>query len=546
MYIRNLLSTLGMIGVLLCALVGQARASVPVLHLGNGGEPRDLDPHIVTGVPEFHIIQNVFEGLVGKDPKTLEPTTAAAQSWKISDDGRVYTFKIRPNAKWTNGDPLTAEDFVYSVRRLVDPKTASEYAQQMGFYIKNGKGVFTGEIKDFSKLGVKALDQKTLEITLENPVPFFLGLLYHHSMLPVHRPTIEKFGQRWTRPENIVSNGAFILTNWEINKAITIKKSPNYWDKDKVKLEQANFYPVEKEDTEEKMFRANELHVTNQVPLEKIPTWQKDKSGVYLQHPYLGTYFYRINTKRPPLDKKEVRQALALAIDREKIVKLVTRGGQLPGTTFTPPGIGGYHPTPRLPKDGGGIAKAKELLAKAGYPDGKGFPEIDLLYNTSDSHKKIAEVIQQMWKQNLGINIKLFNQEWKVYLDNERTFNYSISRAGWVADYNDPNNFLDMFITGGGNNKTGWSNPKYDQAIDQAAAVAPVQFKNVKDLKKQARLLHKKRFEFFQQAEDILLDELPVIPIYIYSRVYLKSPKIVGWYPNIEDIHPLKFVSLAP
>lgn len=499
-----------------------------IINIGNGGEPKDLDPHIVTGVPEFRILLNTFEALVAKDPKTLEPIPGVAESWKISKDGKVYTFKLRKNAKWSNSDAVTAQDFVYSWTRLLLPATASEYNYQ-GFYIKGARDFNAGKTKDPSTLGIKALDPHTLEVTLENPTPFFLSLLYHHSLMPVHKATIEKFGVRWTRPENIVSNGAFMVKKWEVNKVITLEKNPHYWDAGKVALTQANFFPIEKHDTEEKMFRSKELHVIDEVPLEKMPVWQKDKSGSYVNYPYLGSYFYLFNTKLKPLDNKDVRRALSLAIDRKKLVNFVTRGGQLPGTLLTPPGTGGYKPIARLPEDLSQIKKAKELLAKAGFPDGKGFPKLDILYNTNENHKKIAEAIQQMWKENLGIDVGLFNQEWKVYLDAQHSLNYQIARKGWIADYNDPNTFLDMFVTDGGNNNTGWSNKKYDNLIAAAA-------------KEKSQ---EKRFKIFQEAEDILLDELPIMPIYIYTRNILLSRDVQGWHPNVEDIHPLKYVSIV-
>lgn len=511
------------------APMARAAATPQVINIGNGAEPKDLDPHIVTGVPESHIIMNILEPLVGKDPKTLAPIPAAAESWTMSKDGKVYTFKLRKSAKWSNGDPVTAQDFIYSWTRLLTPATAAEYAYQ-AFYIKNGEAFNKGKIKDAAQLGIKAIDPYTLEVTLENPTPFFLALLFHHSLSPVHKATVEKFGARWTRPENIVVNGPFTVAKWEMNKVITLKKNDKYWDKDKVTLTEVNYYPVEKQDTEEKMFRSKELHITNEVPLEKIPFWQKDKSGVYQQHPYLGTYYYWLNTTKPPLNNKLVRKALALSIDRERLVKYVTRGGQLPATVFTPPGCGGYSATPRLPKDLSRLAEAKELLKKAGYADGKALGPIEISFNTSDAHRKIAEAIQQMWKQNLGLDMRLMNQEWKVFLDTQRTKNYQISRMGWIADYNDPNTYLDMFVTDGGNNHAGWSNKEYDSLIAKAAK----------------ELDQKKRLALFQKAEDILLDELPIVPVYIYTRVYLKSKAVQGWFENIEDIHPLKFVSISP
>ncbi|MBI3293483.1 MAG: peptide ABC transporter substrate-binding protein [Deltaproteobacteria bacterium] len=498
------------------------------IHIGNGAEPKDLDPHICTGVPEFHIIMNIFEGLVGKDPRTLDPIPGVAEKWEVSQDGLHYTFHLRKNAKWSNGDPVTAQDFVYSWIRLLKPETAAEYAYQ-GYYFKNGKLFNEGKLKDTSQLGFKAVDDYTIQANLENPTPFFLSLLYHHSLYPVHQKTIEKFGQRWTRPENMVTNGAFALDRWEMNKIISIKKNPNYWDKDTVKLAGAHYYPTENLDTEEKMFRRGELHITNEVPLEKILTWQADKTGVYQTGPYLGNYFYWINVTKPPLDNKLVRRALNLGFDRTKIVKFVTRGGQAPAQFFTPPGTGNFMPKSALPADLSLVAEAKKLLAQAGYPEGKGLPPIEILYNSHPGHKKIAEALQEMWKSNLGVEIKLFNQEWKVYLDTMRTKNYQLGRQGWIGDYNDPNTFLDMLMSDNGNNRSGWASQAYDAVMAKA--------------QKERNL--NKRLVYFQQAEELIMEDLPVIPIYIYTRTFLKHAAVQGWYPNIEDIHPLKNVSLA-
>lgn len=525
MYWKRILT----LAISLTFFTGCTKSSGPknVLNLGNGTEPKDLDPHLTTGVPEHNIIQNLFEPLVLKDPITLEPTPGTAESWTISKDAKTYTFKLRPTAKWSNGDPVTAEDFVYSWRRLLDPKTAAEYAYQ-AFYIVGGKELNAGKLRDPSKLGVRALDPHTLEVKLVRPVPFFLRLLFHHSLTPVHRATIEKHGMRWTRPENMVNNGAFLLHRWQMNQVISLKPNPLYWNRQIVKLDQVNLYPIEKADTEEKMFRSKQLHATYDLPVEKIPYWKNDKSGVYQNHPYLGTYYYSFNVTKKPFTDKRVRKALTLAIDRKSLVENVLKAGQMPGTFFTPPGAGGFQPIPRLPADLSRLEEAKQLLKEAGYPGGKGLPKLEMMYNTSENHKKIAEAMQQMWKVNLGVEAVLYNQEWKVFLDSRQTGNFMLAREGWIGDYNDPNSFLDLFVTGGGNNHGRYSNAKYDALIEQASVEQDPQ----------------KRLQIFQQAEDILLEELPVLPLYIYTRNFLRDPRVEGWNNNVEDYHPLALIRL--
>lgn len=501
-----------------------------VLHLGNGAEPSDLDPQITTGVPEDQIESALFEGLTAPDPKTLQPEPGVAESWKISADGKTYTFKIRANAKWSNGDKLTAKDFVYSWQRILEPALASEYAYML-YYIDKAEEYNTSKEKDFSKVGVKAQNDQTLEVRLKNSTPFFLSLLSHHSTYPVHKATIEKFGKmeargtQWTRPGNLVSNGPFTLKQWDMNKVVALAKNENYWDAAAVKLKGVNFYPTDSQQTEEKMFRSGELHHTNEVPLAKIETYKKENPTALRIDPYLGTYFYRVNVTKKPFDNVLVRKALAMAIDRNAIVKRVTKGGQIPAEAFTPPELAGYTANAKLPYD---VAQAKKLLAQAGYANGKGFPTTELLFNTSETHKTIAEAVQQMWRRDLNIDITLVNQDWKVYLDSQKQLNYQLSRSAWIGDYLDPNTFLDMFVTGGGNNNTGWSNKEYDVLIKKAG--------ETKDAN--ARLV------FFQKAEEILLDEAPIMPVYTYTRVYLQRPEVRGWYANIQDRHPLKYVYL--
>jgi oligopeptide transport system substrate-binding protein len=498
-----------------------------ILRIGNGGEPKDLDPQTETGMPEYRILRNLFEGLVDLDPKTLEPIPGVAESWTLSRDHRTYLFKLRPQAKWSNGEPLTAWDFVYSWQRLLSPTTAATNASQ-AFSIRNAKEFTTGKLKDPSRLGFHAVNRHTLQVTLESPVPYFLRLLHHPAFFPVHRKTIEKFGNRWTHAGNMVSNGAFSLEQWKINTVVRLKKNPWYWDAARVKLTEASFFPVQEEDTEEKMFRRGALDLTSEVPLEKVPFWKNDRSGSYQEASYLGSYFYWINVSKPPLNQKDLRKALALSIDRSKLIQYVLKGNQLPGQFLVPPGCGGYHPPEVLPKDLSRLNEARRLLAGAGYPGGKGFPPIEILYNTNQGHKKIAEALQGMWKTNLGIEIKLRNLDWKTMQNAQRTGDFQLSRMGWIADYNDPMSFLELFISHNGNNAAGYANPAYDRKIAEAN-----------------REKHPgKRLDSLRQAEEMLLDDMPLIPIYIYTRYFLKNPRVRGWEANLEDYHPLKRVSL--
>ncbi len=489
------------------------------LHWGNGTEPQSLDPHIATGVPEHHIISSLMEGLVHKDGETLEPRPGVAKSWDISADGRVYTFYLRQDARWSNGDLHNAHDYVWSWWRALQPALGNLYAY-MYFPIANAKAYYDGEISDFSQVGVKALGDYVLQVTLTEPIPYFLQLLDHYSTYPVHRATIEKFGAadqrgtRWTFEGNIVGNGAFKLKEWKINRRITVERNPHYWNAENVRLNQVVFYPTENVTTEERMFRAGQLHYSG-IPSDKIQAYsQSDDPSLRIQ-PYLGVYFYRLNVDKPQLSDKRVRRALGMTINRDQLVSQITKGGQIPAYAITPPGTMGYYPESDLAFD---PEAAKKLLAEAGYPNGEGFPTTEILYNTSEGHRKIAVALQQMWKKHLNIDVVLLNQEWKVYLDTVSNHHYEIARAGWIGDYVDPNNFLDMFLCNGGNNRTHWCNPEYDQIILQQVPKAKT---------------HQQRLELFQQAETILLDEMPVIPIYIYTSNNLVHPTVKNFGRNI-------------
>lgn len=525
----------------LCILIGSCTSGEPpnvvtgtrgqILHLGNGTEPQGLDPHLITGVQEHRIVSALLEGLVSKNPATLAPEPGVAEQWFVSDDNRTYTFKLRNNARWSNGDAVTAQDFIYSWKRVLMPRLGSQYAYML-FYIKNAEQFYNGDITDFKKVGITAIDDYTLQVELKQPTPFFLQLLDQPIYYPVHRKTIEKYGAmdergtRWTRAGNFVGNGPFTLKEWVLNRIIIVKKNPDYWDAESVRLNAIHFYPIDSITTEERMFRAGQLHVTNDVPTQKIEIYKKEHPEYLHISPYLGTYFYNLNTTIPPLDDARVRKALAMSINREQIVKNITKGGQIPAYTLTPPDTNGYTAPAAFEYD---IDGARKLLAEAGYPGGKNFPELTLLYNTSEGHRQIATAIQQMWKTALNIDISLENQDWKVYLDNQRTMNYQISRASWIGDYLDPNTFLELYVSNGGNNRTGWSNPRYDKLIAQAANTQNQQ----------------QRYAVFMEAEKILMNEMPIIPIYTYSNVYLISPDVKGWYSNILNYRAYKYIYLS-
>jgi oligopeptide transport system substrate-binding protein len=502
-----------------------------ILHFGNGTEPQGLDPHVVTGIPEMNIVNALFEGLTVKNPYTLEPEPGVAQSWDISADGLTITFHLNPQARWSNDDPLTAADFVWSWQRALNPAMGNQYAYML-YPLENAEAFATGKEQDFTAVGVKALDDHTLQVRLNAPTPYFIQLMDHHSTFPVHRATIEKYGKAsdrftpWTRVENIVGNGPFRLTDWQLNRRITVAKSDTYWDQGRVKLNGIVFYPTENISSEERMFRVGQLHYTQVIPLNKIPVYRAMDNSPYANAPYLGTYYYLFNINKPPLDDVRVRQALAMAVDRERLINSVMHGSTVPAYSITPPGTLGYQP-PKL--FGHDVARAQQLLADAGYPDGAGWPGLELTYNTSESHLKVAVALQQMWKDALNIDVTLRNQEWKVYLDSVDQMNFQMARRGWIGDYVDPNNFLDLFLCGGGNNNTGFCDPRYDALVKQQAPRAKSR---------------EERYALLSAAETLLMEQMPILPIYTYTSNHLINPSVGGMPANLMDYVNFRYVSL--
>ncbi|MDR3584443.1 MAG: peptide ABC transporter substrate-binding protein [Desulfosporosinus sp.] len=492
-----------------------------------GIEPKTLDPQISDGVPEAIIELNMFEGLMRLDKDNL-PQLAIASSVDVSVDGLVYTIKMK-DTKFSNGDPLTAADFKASWLHALDPAAASTFSYQM-FYIKNGE-TYNGNKAKAEDVGIKVVDPKTLEVTLEAPCPFFKSLLAAPIYFPVDQKNVQA-NKNWnTEAATFVSNGPFSMKSWSHNDKIVLLKNPNYWDAANVKLTVLDFDLVEDGKASTTAFEAGQLDGNYNLTPEDITRFKKD--GTLKQAPQLGTYFYRINTTKKPLNDPRVRQALSIALNRQDLVDNVFKGGQVPAFAFVPGGIPDATPGKDFRTTGGNyfiedIAKAKQLLADAGYPDGKGFPDLTILYNTNGSHQIPAQAIQDFWHKNLGINVKLLGQEWKVYLQSQESLQYDISQAGWLGDYIDPMTFMDMFVTKGGVNQTGWSNAQYD--IDIAAV------KKTGDQTVRIQSMH--------DAEKILMTDMPIIPIYFYVNNCVLKDNIKGVLVDPQGYYDFKSVTV--
>jgi oligopeptide transport system substrate-binding protein len=539
-----LLATLLIVGGLLWLGAGRTTATTtaysPTLQEANrnkillttvGSEPRTLDPQASQGVTEHHIIMSMIEGLVAPsidDQAKVVP--GMADRWQHNEDYSVWTFHIGEDRKWSNGDPVTAQDFVFSYQRMLTASFGAQYSDNL-FILKGAEDYYRGKITDFDQVGVKALDPHTLRIELVGPTPYLLSLVQHDSWLPVNPKAILKFGNidtrdsKWTRAENYIANGPFKMKSWRPNDVIEVVRNPLYWDAANVKLNGINFYSIENGNTQERAFQAGQLHMTDQIPLDKVPYYRRKHPELIRIDPYEGVYFYRINVARKPLDDPKVRLALNLSVDREAIVKNILREDQKPATGYTPPGMGDYQPLDRMHYD---PARARQLLAEAGFPNGKGFPKFTIHFNTMESHRAIAEAIQQMWKEELNIDVGLENQEWKVYLDTQNNKNYDLSRSGWIGDFMDPVTFLSMWTAGNGNNNTNWGNPKFDAFIEQATRTGDP----------------KARLEILHQAEDLFLSESPVVPISWSNNAYLLQPSVQNWKPLVLGNHNYKYIDL--
>jgi oligopeptide transport system substrate-binding protein len=569
----------------------------------NETEIESVDPAIITGQPEGRIAWSIFEGLTRPRAEDNLAEPGVAERWDISPDRRTYTFHLRDNARWSNGDPVTAGDFHYSFRRFLDPMTAAEYGYQ-AWYIVNArrysfgtKGIGPGDpvevelnppanvpntvrgkvllgelvriennedqpnggrsnrvfvveidgrerrfkaadddervpegiehcrqvLLDFREVGVRVIDDRTLEIRLENPTPYFLDLLAFYPLSPLHRSCVEKYGTpAWTKPQNIVTNGAFRLNERRIRDRMRLVRNEMYWDRDNVKLEVVDALSIEDRTTAFNLYMSGMADWITYPPITALREVraQKPPRNDFNPAPILTTYFYLVNTKRPPLDNVLVRRALSAALDREEITRIATAAGEQPAFNLVPPGLHGYTEQKCPPYD---PEQARKLLAEAGYPGGIGLPRIEIHYNTEQGHQAIAELARKQWQRELGINVTLRNEEWASAQATQQRMDFMISRRSWGGDYHDPNTFLDMFVTGGQNNNTGFSNAEYDRLIADAAREPDEQ----------------KRMRMLERAERILMDELPIIPIYFYVSRNMVKPHVRGFCNNLQDSHPL-------
>jgi oligopeptide transport system substrate-binding protein len=588
----------------------------------NGTEVKSLDPAIVAGQPENRMVNALFEGLVRWHPETLEPIPGVAERWEISADQLTYTFHLRADARWTDGSPVTAADFLYSLRRFLDPRTGAEYAYQ-AWYVRNARRytggaravrpgdavevelnlpvdaintlrgeVLRGELVrvesaageplaaaeldkaaqvpdlavdnwtfvvavdggetrfriaddpdarrpppagirwcrqvllDFNQVGVRALDERTVEFTLEHPTAYFLNLLGFYPLFPVQRACVEKFGSpEWTEPSNIICNGPFKPLFRQLRDRTRVVKSDSYWNSGEVRLQSVDFLACESTTTGLNLYLTGKVDWIYDVPppaLRQLLKEEPPRDDLNPQ-PMLNTYFYLLNTTRKPLDDVRVRRALSLAMDRTELTSRLLAAGEQPAYSLVPPGLPGYDPPQTAHEDAN---TARRLLAEAGFPGGRGFPVLEILYNTHEGHQAIAQLIRKQWQRNLGIRVRTRNEEFATLLNSQRALNYDVSRLGWIGDYSDPNTFLDMFVTGGENNRTGWSSPEYDGLI-AAAAREP-------DAAARMKLL--------ADAERILMHELPLIPFYFYVSKNMVKPYVRGFYNNIQDHHPLSAI----
>ncbi|HEX2795153.1 MAG TPA: peptide ABC transporter substrate-binding protein [Croceicoccus sp.] len=527
--------------IVFCALLACAcnSNSAPVdralengmLIVANGAEPTTLDPHLTVGQPEANIMSALSEGLVVQDPDDYGAVRpGVAKSWRHSDDFRQWTFELRKDARWSDGRPLTADDFVYSFRRMLSPRLGSEAADLL-HVISNAAAYNEGKIDDFAEVGIAAPDPHRLELTLEYPAPYLLSMLAGSAFFPVNRSAVEAGGvyddaeNRWASVGTYVGNGPFLLSEWRVNQFVLLERNPQYWDAANVALNAVRFVPLVNQDEELQAFLDGKVHATTSIPSENLALARKLRPEAIVNEELLGVDMYQFNTRQHPFDDVRVRRALAMALDRQELVR--EAGGDRKAVAgFVPPGIPGY---PTVPVPAPDIERARRLLAEAGYPAGKGFPATTILVNDFKPHREMANRVSAMWRRTLGITVDVQAMSWKNYLDATATRQFQIARIGWVSGYLDPGAFLDILKSIGFRRETGWSDPDYDATIEMARGMTD----------------RAKRMATMRRAEDLMLAQQPVMPISNYSTTYLLDPRVKGWGRSIDGNRVYKFMSFA-
>ena len=502
-----------------------------ILLLGNSNDPKSFDPQVTSGVLESNINRALFEGLVVSHPSDDLAAPGGVAFEVIPDEtSTVWTVKLRPDAKWSDGKQITAEDFEFSYERLLTPELGAKYAEML-YFLEGAEAFNKGETNDFSTVGIRVIDPLTFTITLRGPTPFFKEVLKHYTWNPVPKHkvleygTMDQRGNHWAKPENLVGNGPFRMKSFRRNDHIEVERNPYYWDAENVTLNGVRFLPVSNTFTESRMFRDGQLHITYSAAPEVVDYMKKHNPSVLRQEPYLGTDFYRFNTTRKPLDKVLVRRALSMAIDRNALCDNVFRGST-PAYAITPP-MGDYDPPHGASFD---PEQAKKLLAEAGFPGGKGFPRLKILIASKETAATLATAVQAMWREHLGIEIEIENKEWTAYLLATQTLDYDIASAGWIGDFLDPLTFLEIWSPGNGNNNTGWDNPEFVVQLGESFKVTDPAG----------------RYKYLKAAEAILLDEAPIAPIGWRGRNYLVHPSVKGWHPLLLAGNPYNSLRLVP
>ena len=496
----------------------------------NNVEPGSLDPATAVGLEELRVVMSLFEGLTRPDPSTARPIPGLAERWETSADQLTYTFHLRTNALWSTGEALTSEDVLYSWFRILDPATASDYAAQL-FYVKNGEAWYTRQLTDRGQVGIRAPDSRTVQVELARPTAFFLDLCAMQTLSVVPRSAIEQHGDRWLRARPLPVSGAYQLEDWRVNQRVRLRRNPRYWDAANTQLELVDLLPISNPTAALNLYQRGAVDVIwdkEAVPAELLGELRKRRDSHTFQ--YLGLYFFRFNVTRKPFDDPQVRHALAMAIDKQRLVTNLRKSGEIPATHLVPPGTANSLPAEGLPYD---PARARALLAQAGYPGGRGFPSFEYFFDGSGGgpsiiHGQIGVEMQQMWEKELGIKAVLRQMEKKAFLDAQRLLQYEVSRSSWIGDYNDPTTFLDLFLSNNGNNRTGWKSGRFDALMQEAGGQT--------DPARRAGLL--------REAETLLVrDEAPIAPLFFYNGfTYFNPDRIQGIHPNILDVHPINAI----